>query len=311
MSTDKKHRLVTRRDFDGLASAVLLRHLGLVDELDFAGPRDVQAGRAAITGDDITTNLPYVEAAHLAFDHHVSESRRQQETRDNDINDPDAPSAARVVYDYYGGAEEFPAALEDMMSAVDKADSGDFTLDEVLHPQNWVLLNFLVDTRTGLEAAGQFRISGDQLLRDLVDYCMKHGIEEMFALTDMRERVIRYFESEKPFKEQLSRCATRHGELVVVDLRAEDTIHPGNRFMVYALFEDANISMHVLPGDDEARTLIAVGKSIFDRSSQVDIAELTARYGGGGHRAAGTCQVENARADEVIAELIEAIAGRA
>ena len=305
MSGGEKFRLITRRDFDGLASAVLLKHLDLIRDIQFAGPRDVQDGRVEITAGDITTNLPYVDSVHLAFDHHLSESRRHEAAGANLVNDPDAPSAAQVVFGHYGGADAFPPAFEDMMEAVNKSDSGQFVEQDVLRPEGWVLLSFLIDTRTGLEGASDFSVTGDELLRNLVDYCMKHGIEEMFALPDVRERVIRYFECEKPFKEQLSRCATEHGKLVLVDLRAEETVMPGIRFIVYALHPNANISTHVLPG--ESGTLVAVGKSIFDRSSQLDVAELMARYGGGGHRAAGTCQVDDTRVDAVLREIIEAV----
>ena len=305
MSGGERYRLITRRDFDGLASAVLLKHIELIDEIQFADPRDVQDGRVEITAGDITTNLPYVESVHLAFDHHLSESRRHQTPAANHVNNPDAPSAAQVVYEHHGGASAFPAAFEDMMAAVNKSDSGQFNEREVMHPEGWLLLNFLIDSRTGLENSGDFSVTGDELLRKLVDYCMKHGIEEMFALPDVRERVIHYFACDKPFKEQLARCATEQGKLVVVDLRGEQSVLPGNRFVVYALHPDANVSAHVLPG--QSGTLIAVGKSIFDRSSPTDVAELMARYGGGGHRAAGTCQVDPERVDAVLAEIAETV----
>src|SRR5690349_837798 len=151
MSADqKKFRLVTRSDFDGLVCAVLLKHLNLIDDILFVHPKDMQDGKIAITKRDITTNLPYVSGAYLAFDHHLSETIRNRGVRENHVIHPEAPSAARVVWDYYGGDQTFPVAWRDMMAAVDKGDSARFSREEVLEPAGWNLLNFLMDARTGL-----------------------------------------------------------------------------------------------------------------------------------------------------------------
>src|ERR1017187_3633160 len=146
----KKYRLVTRSDFDGLVCAVLLRHLELIDEIKFVHPKDMQDGKVEVSNQDLTTNLPYVPGVHLAFDHHSSETIRVGGARTNHIIDPKAPSAARVVYDYYGGLKAFPASWNEMMAAVDKGDSAQFSREEILHPEKWDLLNFLMDARTGL-----------------------------------------------------------------------------------------------------------------------------------------------------------------
>jgi nanoRNase/pAp phosphatase (c-di-AMP/oligoRNAs hydrolase) len=305
--TEQTYRLVTRSDFDGLVCAVLLRELGLIqDDILFVHPKDMQDGLVEITGRDITTNLPYVESAHLVFDHHHSETIRVGE-RDNHVCDPDAPSAARVVYEYYGGIERFPDISEEMMLAVDKADSADFTLDEILDPQGWVLLSFLMDARTGLGRFHEFRISNYQLMMELIDYCRHHSAEQTLELPDVRERVELYFDHQDRFKEQLERSSTVHGNLVVLDLRNEETIWPGNRFMIYALNPECNISIHVIWGKQRQNTVFAVGHSIFDRTSNTDIGELMLSFGGGGHRSAGTCQIDNDRADAVLDELIEII----
>jgi nanoRNase/pAp phosphatase (c-di-AMP/oligoRNAs hydrolase) len=155
----QRYRLVTRSDFDGLVCAVLLKHLDLIDEILFVHPKDMQDGKIAISSRDITTNLPYVAGAHLAFDHHLSETIRNSGRRENHVIDPRAPSAARVVYEYYGGTRAFPAAWRDMMDAVDKADAARFSRAEVLDPSGWNLLNFLMDARTGLGRFHDFRIS--------------------------------------------------------------------------------------------------------------------------------------------------------
>lgn len=301
-----KYRLVTRSDFDGLVCAVLLKKLDLIDEIKFVHPKDMQDGKIPVTDRDITTNLPYVEGVHLAFDHHSSETLRVGK-KDNHIIDPHAASAARVVYRHYGGRERFPDVPEDMMEAVDKADSAQFSREEILEPKGWVLLNYLMDARTGLGRFRDFRISNYDLMMRLIDACIHHSVEEILAMPDVKERVDLYFEHEEKFKEQLLRCATVHGKLVVLDLRREEIIYAGNRFMIYALFPQCNISIHVMWGLKKQNTVLATGKSILDRSSKTNVGEEMLEYGGGGHDAAGTCQVENDKADEVLLDLIRKI----
>ncbi len=309
--SNEMYRLVTRSDFDGLVCAVLLKELEIIDDIKFVHPKDMQDGKVEITGRDITTNLPYVAAAHLAFDHHLSETVRNDERAANHIIDPHAPSAARVVYDYYGGSTTFPVEWNEMMAAVDKADAARFDRDEVLHPGGWVLLNFLMDARTGLGRFHDFRISNYQLMMDLIDRCKTLTIDDIIALPDVQERVKLYFEHEELAKEQILRCSQVHGDLVVLDLRDEETIFAANRFMIYALFPDTNISMHVLWGLKRQNTVFAIGKSILDRSSEVNVGELCLAYGGGGHFNAGTCQVDNEEAATKLAEIIERITGSA
>jgi nanoRNase/pAp phosphatase (c-di-AMP/oligoRNAs hydrolase) len=303
MQVTSRHRLVTRSDFDGLVCAVLLRDLDLIDDITFVHPKDMQDGVVPISDRDITTNLPYVEGAHLAFDHHVSETLRNG-PRDNHVIDPAAPSAARVVYDFYGGRDAFPSVSEEMLAAVDKADSAQFELDEVLDPQGWVLLNFLMDARTGLGRFRNFRISNYELMMELIDACRNHGIDDILDLPDVAERVELYREQEPLFRDQLSRCTTVHHNLAVVDLRGEETIHAGNRFLVYALHPEVNISMHVMWGRQKQNVVFAVGKSILDRTSRTDIGRMLLAYGGGGHANAGTCQVGHADADRTERKLV-------
>ncbi|OQA33675.1 MAG: hypothetical protein BWY57_01018 [Betaproteobacteria bacterium ADurb.Bin341] len=304
----QKYRLVTRSDFDGLVCAVLLNELEMIDEIKFVHPKDMQDGKVEITGRDITTNLPYTPSAHLVFDHHLSEITRNTEANKNYIIDPHAPSAARVVYMYFGGKSRFPGAVfDEMMQAVDKADSAQFSRSEILDPKEWVLLNYLMDPRTGLGRFRNFRVSNYTLMMDLIQYCRHHSIDEILCLPDVMERVDVYFEHAPKAKEQIQRCAKVYQNLAVLDLRHEETIWATNRFMVYALFPQCNISMHVLWGVQKQNTVFAVGKSILDRSSRTDIGGLMLEYGGGGHEAAGTCQVANEKAEEVQAALIARI----
>lgn len=304
--SESKFRLITRSDFDGLVCAVLLKELDLIDDILFVHPKDMQDGKIAVTPRDISTNLPYVPGLHLAFDHHLSETVRN-EKHANHIIIPTAPSAARVVYEYYGGKPTFPRVTDDMMEAVDKADSADFSADEILSPEGWVLLNYLMDARTGLGRFREFRVSNYQLMLDLIEYCRSHGIEDILSLPDVRERVELYFEHEPRAKDQIMRCTTTSQNLAVLDLRNEETIFAANRFMVYALYPETNISIHVMWGREQQNTVFAIGKSILDRSSQTNVGELCLAYGGGGHQAAGTCQVENDRAATVLAELVAKI----
>lgn len=304
-----KYRLVTRSDFDGLVCAVLLQELGLIDDILFVHPKDMQDGRIEITGRDITTNLPYVASAHLAFDHHSSETLRNTSHVGNHVIDPDAPSAARVLWRHYGGAETFPRVSAELMRAVDQADSAQYSLEEVLHPKGWTLLNFLMDARTGLGRFRDFRISNYQLMTALIEACRTLTIDEILALPDVRERIDLYFEHEGRAVDQILATSSVHGNVVTLDLRDQDPIWATNRFMVYALFPQCNLSIHRMWGVRRQNTVFALGKSIFDRSCATDVGALCLRYGGGGHVAAGTCQVEHAMADRVLAELIES-AGR-
>lgn len=302
----EKFRLVTRSDFDGLVCAVLLKELNMIEDILFVHPKDMQDGKVEISGSDITTNLPYVEGCHLAFDHHLSETLRNDK-RDNHIILPDAPSAARVVYDYYGGAETFTNVSVDLMEAVDKGDAAQFSREEVLDPDGWVLLNFLMDARTGLGRFRDFRISNYQLMMQLIDYCRDHTVDEILQLPDVLERVDLYLAHAQDAREQIQRCSTVHDNVVVLDLREEETIYATNRFLIYALFPQCNISIHIMWGLKQQNTVFAVGKSILDRSCSTNVGELCLAYGGGGHEAAGTCQVANDMAASVKAELIASI----
>lgn len=301
------YRLVTRSDFDGLVCGALLKHLNLIDDITFVHPKDMQDGKIDINANDITTNLPYVPGCHLAFDHHLSETVRNVERADNHIINADAPSAARVVWEYYGGHDAFPARWDDMMEAVDKGDSAQFNKDEILNPQGWVLLNFIMDARTGLGRFRDFRISNYQLMMKLIDYCREHTIEEILALDDVHERTALYREHETLAKQQIQRCATVHGNLVVLDLRNEETIYATNRFVIYALYPECNISIHVMWGLKQQNTVLAIGKSILNRSSNTNVGELCLSYGGGGHLNAGTCQIDNDQAESTLTEIIERI----
>lgn len=300
-------RLVTRSDFDGLACAMMLKELKIIDEIKFVHPKDVQDGKVELSENDITTNLPYDPRVSIAFDHHESEVDRTKaiETGNKLIIDPNARSAARVVYDYYGGKKAFPRLSEELLDAVDKGDSADFSIDEILNPSKWVLLHYIMDPRTGLGRFRDFRISNYDLMMELIDNCMNLSIDEILELPDVKERVNLYNEQAELFKQQLKRIVKVCGKVAVIDLRNEDVIYAGNRFMVYAMYPETEISVHVAWGFKKQNTAVMIGKSIVNKNSKVDIGMLCLSYGGGGHANAGTCQLANDVVDKELPIIIE------
>lgn len=302
-----KYRLITRSDFDGLVCAILLEELGMIDDILFVHPKDMQDGKIEVSHRDISANLPYVPGIHMAFDHHVSETLRNPGEIDNHVIEAGAPSAARVVYNHFGGRSRFPGISEEMMAAVDKGDAAQFSIPEILDPRGWVLLNFLMDARTGLGRFREFKVSNHQLMRDLIAYCRNHTVDEVLELPDVRERVELYREHSEKAKEQIARCTRVHRNLAVLDLRQEPTIFATNRFTIYALYPETNISIHVLWGRGNENVVLATGKSIINRTSRTNIGALMLEYGGGGHDGAGTCQVAPEQADQVLEALIARI----
>jgi nanoRNase/pAp phosphatase (c-di-AMP/oligoRNAs hydrolase) len=306
-------RLITRSDFDGLACAVLLEELGLIDDYLFVHPKDVQDGKIPATANDILTNIPYIKGCGLWFDHHSSEAERlavEEEAPFEGCSKP-APSCARVVYDYYDGATKF-RKLDDsgLMDAVDRSDSGQLTEDEIKNPTGWMLLSFLMDARTGLGRFKDYRISNHALMREMISFCRHMSIDEILAEPDVKERVARYFEQEAAYKAMLLANGKMVGNVLVLDLRQVPEIQSGNRFMEYALFPQANVSVRALWGRERRNVVFTVGHSILDRSCWRDIGSLLLEYGGGGHKKVGTCQVDAADAERVLAEIVNTLKTR-
>lgn len=305
MANDK-FRLVTRGDFDGLVCAVLLKELDLIDDIRFVHPKDVRDGLIDIKHGDIVANLPYSKDASYVFDHHESEMTRVGR-RGNSYNDPDAPSAARVVWNTFGGAERFKNVPADIMAAVDKADSANFTRDEILNPTGWTLLSFILDARTGLGRFRDFRISNYRLMMNLIDLCREKTVGEILRNEDVGERVDLYFAQQDNFVDQLKRLTAVRKNLAYVDLLNEDVVYAGNRFMIYALYPDVDVSMHAMWRVNGQKIVYAVGTSIFNRTNPVNIGDLMLRYGGGGHANVGACQIDLDQAARIGDELIAAL----
>ena len=300
---EPKYRLITRADFDGVVCGALFSELNMIDDIVFAEPNDMQQGQGPVSSKDVSANLPYVEGIHQYFDHHRSELKRVGE-KENLIIDGDAPSAARVVYRHFGGKDGFPDISEELLDAVDQADSAQYSVEDIMAPEKWTLLNLIIDPRTGMKKVDGFNIAHNAFLYDVMTYCRHTPIDEILQLPDVQELVNSLMYQREFAELQLIRCSQTHDNLVVTDLRKEDPVYVCGRFLIYALNPNCNISMHLMAGSGEGMTRISVGKSILDRTSKTDIGALLLEYDGGGHEAAGGCRIENDKLDEVVAELI-------
>ncbi len=217
-------------------------------------------------------------------------------------------ASARVIYDYYGGAEKFSKFDKSgLMAAVDKVDSGQLTIEEIAFPTDWTALAFMMDPRTGLGRYKDYRISNYQLMEDMIKYCRTMAIHEILAVPDVRERMTRYFKQEKLYEEMVRENSTVDGNVLIIDLHNLDQIMTGNRFKEYILFPEQNISVRIIWGLRKQNMVFTCGRSVTNRTSKTDIGSLMLRYGGGGHRTVGTCQVsaddwERIR-DEIVAQM--------
>ena len=298
-------RLVTRSDFDGLVCATLLKHLDIIDDYLFAHPKDLQDGKVEVTKKDVLANVPYVEGCGLWFDHHTSESERLGDIEFEGKSKP-LPSCARVIYEYYG-EDKFPKSFNTMLDAVDKVDSANLTAEEITDPTGWILLGYIMDPRTGLGRYRDYRISNYQLMLDMIEYCRSISAEEIMEIEDVKERINKYKQDEPNFIQMLKDNATVYDNALVLDLRNQDPIYCGNRFMVYTLFPDCNISVRIIWGFKKQNVVFTVGHSILNRTSNTDVGKLMLSFGGGGHKAVGTCQVSEAEVSETLKKLIDSI----
>ena len=297
-------RLLTRSDFDGLACGTLLKEAGIIDSFKFVHPKDLQDGIIDVTENDVLANVPYVEGCGLWFDHHSSEEERLAIGKKFKGESRLTPSAARIIYDYYGGREKFPH-FDEMIAAVDKVDSAQLTVDEIQNPQGWVLLGFIMDPRTGLGRFRDFRISNYQLMENLIDSCRTMKIDEILEIPDVAERAKLYMEQNQLFKSMIEKYTLVDGNVIITDLRGVNTIYSGNRFLVYSMYPKQNISIWMIDGKNKQNCAFAVGHSIINRTSKTDVGSLMLKNGGGGHKKVGTCQVPYSEAESVLKTLIE------
>ena len=297
-------RLVTRSDFDGLVCGALLKEAGIIDTWQFAHPKDLQDGLVEITENDCLANVPFVEGCGLWFDHHSSEFERNRLEGKYKGESRLTPSCARIIYEYYGGGDKFPQFGE-MMEAVDKVDSGQLTADEILNPTGWILIGFLMDPRTGLGRWRNFTISNYQLMEKLMDACRTMDTEEILNLSDVKERIEVYFEQTEKFKEMVKAHTRVEKDVIISDLRGVDPIYTGNRFMIYSMYPEQNISAWIVNGKGGKGCSVAVGYSVLNRTSNLDVGSLMLKYGGGGHKAVGTCQFSDEEMDQKVPQLLE------
>ena len=295
-------RLVTRSDFDGLICGMLLKEADIIDSWTFVHPKDLQDGLFQPTENDVLANVPYVKGCGMWFDHHTSENDRLGWNQDVKGESRLAPSAARIIYEYYGGESKFPNYKE-MIEAVDKVDSGQLSREEILNPSGWILLGFISDPRTGLGRFRDFRISNYQLMEELINLFRNMKIEEILELPDVKERVDMYFDQTEKFKSMVEKHTAIKNNVIITDLRDVDTIYTGNRFMIYSLYPEQNVSMWIVDGKQKQNVSIAVGYSILNRTCTADIGKLMLKHGGGGHKMVGTCQVPYDSANGVINEI--------
>lgn len=299
-------RLVTRSDFDGLICGMLLKEAEIIDRWIFVHPKDLQDGLFEADENDVLANVPYVEGCGLWFDHHATEDVRVGWANGKKGESRLAPSAARIIYDYYGGAERFPN-YGPMIEAVDKVDSGQLSREEILNPDGWILLGFVSDPRTGLGRFRDFKISNYQLMEELINHFRNMDIKEILEQPDVKERVELYIDQAEHFKDMVAQYTKVDGNVIVTDLRNVDTIFAGNRFMIYSLYPEQNVSVWIVDGKQKQNVSIACGYSILNRSCEADIGKLMYVYGGGGHQMVGTCQVPYGDANQVIEEIVKAL----
>lgn len=303
-------RLVTRSDFDGLACGVLLKEAGIIDHWKFAHPKDLQDGLVEVTEDDCLANVPYVQGCGLWFDHHSSEHERLALAGKYKGESRITPSCARIIYEYYGGGEKF-SHFDEMMVAVDKVDSGNLTIDEIQHPTGWILIGFLMDPRTGLGRWRNFSISNYQLMEKLMEACQTMTTEEILALPDVQERIEIYNEQTEKFKQMVTEHTRVDGNLIITDLRHVDPIYTGNRFMIYSMYPEQNISAWIVSGRGGQGCSAAVGYSILNKTADVNVGSLMLKYNGGGHKKVGTCQFSNETMDTELPKMLEELSALA
>ena len=293
-------QLVTRADWDGLVCTVLLSKTDKIDGIFFAHPKDMQDGKVKIPKGAVVANLPYHPDCGLWFDHHVSEEEKARKLGDQlKGRFALAPSAARLVYDYYGGEAKFPEYKE-LLGITDRVDGAQLTLEDVTHPQGYVLLAYTIDPRSGLQGYQSYFLWMVELLKE-------QPLEKIMADPEVKTRCETILAEDTRFRRALLINSKQDGNVVITDFRGLGEVPPGNRFLIYALFPTANVSVRLFDGPGGKTMVVALGHSIFNRTCQTNLGELLSKYGGGGHAGAGTAQLPKAGADAKIAEIIAAL----
>ncbi len=300
-------RLLTRSNFDGLACGALLTEKGIVDEYKFIHPRDIQNGTEKVTANDVLANVPYASGCGMWFAYHSSKEERlkMENIKFEGDSRSDALSAAQVVWDYYGGEKTFGKHFEPLLEAVNTSDSANFSLEEIINAEGWILLSFITDPRTGLEDFGDYRISAEQFILDMIQYCRTKTIDEILLIPDVQERTKRYNEQQILFKDMLRRSSRIERRVVITDLMNEETIYCGNRFIIFASHPDQNIEIRMMWDETKKNVVFSCGHSILNRTSKINVGRLMYKYGGGGIEKAGSCRVPAKDKERVLNEILE------
>jgi hypothetical protein len=293
---DNEMRVFTRGDMDGLTSVVLLSVVEDIGEVTFAHPKTMQDGSIKVNKNDIIINLPYVPGCGMWFDHHISEEIKIKDIGPFKGNFAVAPSTARVIFDFYKSPKF--AKYKDLLEATDRMDSGRLTIEDVINPSGWILIGLTLDPRSGLGM--EFR----EYFRRVVDYVKQFPLEKVLENPDIKNRCQRILQEQDEFKTVLKQHSHQEDNVIITDFRETRTLPAGNRFLVYTLYPEANVEVRLFPGVLD-NTVVAIGHSIFNRTCKVNIGKLMAKYDGGGHLGAGTCQLPADIADIKIAEIIK------
>ncbi|MEM1183269.1 MAG: exopolyphosphatase [Acidobacteriota bacterium] len=291
-------RIVTRGDLDGLACAVLLAFSEGIEDILLVHPQELTEGEVEILDGDIIANLPYHPACSKWFDHHLHVSNAAAPIG-YEGRFGQAPSAARLVYEYYDGERTMPHFAE-MVRQTDRLDSADLTLDDVLAPESWIKLGFTIDGRSGL---GAFESYFMKLFRLILD---GEAIDALLAHPEVERRWRRLEDEDVELHTALQEHSRVEKNVVLTDFRDLDRVPVGNRFLVFALFPAINVAARVQWGPGKAFAMLTLGHSIFNRTCQTNVGELAARYGGGGHRGAGSLKLLDdveRQVEMVLAEL--------
>jgi len=301
-------RLITRSDPDGIISGVFLTEKGIVDKYVFLHPKVLQDGLFTVTENDVIANMPYVKGCGIWFDHHAIElDRLKKKEFEFKGSCRFCPSAAQVIWDYYGGHNEFGDKFIPVLDAVNKYDSGILTYDEILNPEGWIRLFTLLDPRTGLGRFSDLEISKPVFMEKMILYCRRMTDREILLLPDVQAINQRYEEQQEIHKQMLERCCQIEGNILITNLLNEETIYSGNRFLNYVLFPNQNIEIRLMWGAKKKKVVISCGHSIIKRTSRVNVGKLMLKYGGGGHLQVGTCQVPADNWEQIFEEIIEQI----
>lgn len=288
-------RLVTRGDLDGLVSAVLLTTMENIGSIELIHPQDITDSKFDIMPSDVMANLPYHPNCALWFDHHELTESNLKPPPNYKGKHALEPSVARVIYDYYSSGKL--KKYDFLVAETDRFDSADLSVVDIVNPKGVILLGFTIDPRTGL---GRFK---DYFLK-LVDWLKELEVEDVLEQAEVADRVDIYKSNNLAFERVLKANSRADGNVIVTDFRDLDKIPIGNRFLVYSIFPQCNVSVRVQWGPKKEFVAVTIGRSIFNKTCHINAGHLCSDYGGGGHKGAGGCVLDPQVADRQLAGII-------